>query len=167
MPSASPSHPAPAPGTVSELDRETMAFWVEVSDTLGFPRSLGEIYGLLFVSTTPLNADDVVARVGISRSGAGQALKTLAEIGAVRPAAGLSSRKDHYELQTDLGVLVRLFLNSRVFPRLEELSRRRAALGESARKSGPAHLAARFDKLDRWRGKTKPLLALLKSLASE
>ncbi len=150
----------------SELERETAAFWVEVADALGFTRSVGEIYGLLFVSDIPLNADDIVERLGISRSGVGQALKTLADIGAIRPATGVASRKDHYELQTDLGVLVRLFLNSRVLPRLEELGRRRAALREAAQKAGPAHLAARFDKLERWRGKTKPLVTVLRSLAS-
>ncbi len=149
-----------------QLERETAAFWVEVADALGFSRSVGEIYGLLFVTDAPLNADDIVEKLGISRSGVGQTLKTLADIGAIRPAAGLASRKDHYELQTDLGVLVRLFLNSRVLPRLDELGRRRAALREASQKAGPAHLAARFEKLERWRGKTKPLVAILRSLAS-
>lgn len=165
----------PAPATVAspaattasaELDRETTAFWVEVADTLGFPRSVGEIYALIFLTAAPLNADDIVEKTGISRSGVGQTLKTLADIGAIRPSTGMQSRKDHYELQTDLGVLVRLFLNSRVLPRLDELNRRRTALNERAKKSGPEHLAARLDKLERWRGKTKPLVAILKSLAS-
>lgn len=156
-----------AAANAAELDRETAAYWIEVADSLGFPRSVGEVFGLIFVAADPLNADDIVEKTGISRSGVGQALKTLADIGAIRPAVGVASRKDHYELQTDLGVLVRRFLNSRVLPRLEELGRRRASLGELAKKSGPAHLAARFEKLDRWRGKTKPLVAILKSLASD
>lgn len=157
----------PASSSAADLERETVAYWIEIADSLGFPRSVGEVFGLVFVSDAPLNADQIVEKIGISRSGAGQALKTLADIGAIRPATGMSSRKDHYEVQTDLGVLVRLFLNSRVLPRLEELGRRRTTLGELAQKSGPAHLAARFEKLDRWRGKTKPLVAILKSLASD
>lgn len=153
--------------SVTELDRDVAAFWVEVAGVLGFPRSIGEIYGLLFVADEPLTADDIVERTGISRSGAGQALKMLAEIGAIRPATGLPGRKDHYELQTDLGVFARLFLNSRVLPRLDELGRRRSSLGERAKKSGSSHLSARFDKLERWRTKTKPLLLVLRTLASE
>ncbi len=151
----------------SELDRETMAYWVEFADALGFSRSAGEIYGLIFLSVDPLNADDIVEKLGISRSGVGQTLKMLAEIGAIRLARNLQSRKDHYELQTDLGVLIRLFLNSRVLPRLEELGRRRATLSALAHQSGPAHLSARFEKLDRWRGKTAPLMAIIRGLASE
>lgn len=157
--------PATASAASAELDREITAFWVEVAAALGFPRSVGEIYGLIFASSEPLNADDIVDKLGISRSGVGQALKTLSDIGAIRPAHRTQSRKDHYELQTDLGVLVRLFLNSRVLPRLEELNRRRASLGDRAKKSGPAHLSARFDQLQRWHGKTAPVLALLKTLA--
>ncbi|MEY4489951.1 MAG: hypothetical protein RIQ79_2459 [Verrucomicrobiota bacterium] len=158
----STSKAAPA----SELDRETAAYWMDVSIALGFSRSVGEVYGLIFLSSEPLNADDIVEKTGISRSGAGQALKTLSEIGAIRSARQQQSRKDHYELQTDLGVLVRLFLNSRVLPRLEELGRRRTALAAEAKKSGPVHLTARFEKLERWQSKTTPLIALLKSLAS-
>ncbi len=159
------SGPQNAPA--SELDRETAAYWMEVAAALGFSRSIGEIYGLIFISVEPLNADDIVEKLGISRSGVGQALKTLAEIGAIRPSRQQQSRKDYYELQTDLGVLVRLFLNSRVLPRLEELNRRRTALAAAAQKSGPDHLAARFEKLDRWSSKTSPLVSILKSLAAD
>ena len=153
--------------TSSALDKETVAYWVEVAMALGFSRSIGEIYGLIFLSADPLNADDIVQKLGISRSGVGQALKTLAEIGAIRPVLHAQSRKDYYELQNDLGVLVRLFLNSRVLPRLSELARRQYDLAERTRTSGPGHLVARFDKLDRWREKTSPLTSILKSLASD
>jgi DNA-binding transcriptional regulator GbsR (MarR family) len=159
--------PDPAIALTSELDRETMVYWVEVATALGFSRSAGEVYGLIFLSAEPLNADDIVEKLRISRSGVGQALKLLAEIGAIRPARHLQSRKDHYELQTDLGVLIRLFLNSRVLPRLEELGRRRLALAAEAQKAGPEHLNARFEKLSRWQGKTAPLMAIIKGLAAE
>jgi DNA-binding transcriptional regulator GbsR (MarR family) len=158
--------PAAAPDdSSSELDRETTAFWIEAAAVLGLSRSIGESYALIFLSPEPLNADDLVEKLGISRSGAGQALKQLAEIGAIRPATGVQSRKEHFELQTDLGVLVRLFLNSRLLPRLAELTRRRAELAEHAKQTGREHLLARFDKLERWGDKTKPLVALLKTFA--
>jgi len=152
--------------TTSELDRETHAFWVEVADLIGVSHSIAEAYAVIFLAAQPLNADDIVAKLGVSRSGAGQALKQLAEMGAIRPSSGVQSRKDHYELQTDLGVLMRLFLNSRMLPRIEELSRCRAVLAAQAQQSGAEHLISRFEKLDRWGAKTTPLLALLKTFAS-
>lgn len=69
-------------------------------------------------------------------------------------------------MQTELGGLIRLFLNSRMLPRIEELSRRRADLAAQAQQSGPTHLITRFEKLDRWGAKTSPLLALHKTFAS-
>jgi len=158
---------AALPHRPDDLEHETTAFWTEVATALGFPRSLGEIYGLIFVTAEPLNADEIVQRIGISRSGVGQALKTLSDIGAIRPARQAQSRKEHFELQTDLGVLVRLFLNSRVLPRLEELGRRRADLSAQAHQAQAAHLIARFEKLDRWRDQTAPLVGIVKSLASD
>ena len=152
--------------TAAELEHEVISFWVQVAVFLGFSRSTGEIFGLIFVSEAPLSADDVVGRLGMSRSGAGQGLKTLQDIGAIKPAHQMASRKEHYQMQTDLGVLIKLLLNGRLLPKLEELSQQHAALDAAARAQGAAHLVQRFDKLERWRGKTAPLLALIKGFAS-
>src|SRR5690606_2878335 len=94
----------------SALRREIIAYWVEVATAFGFQRSWGEIYGLIFASEQPLCADDITATLDMSRSGVGQGLKALLEIGAIRPAHQLGSRKDHYQLQPDLGVLVKQLL---------------------------------------------------------
>ncbi|MCX6937227.1 MAG: transcriptional regulator [Verrucomicrobia bacterium] len=157
---------APPIANTQNLEDETIAFWMEIAVTLGFPRSVGEVYGLIFISELPLNADDIVSKRGMSRSGAGQTLKLLADIGAIRTTLSSHSRKEHYELQTDLGVLVRLFLNSRVLPRVEELARRQTTLAAQASATGNTHLIARFNKVERWQTKTAPLIALVKSLAT-
>ncbi|HEY9250825.1 MAG TPA: transcriptional regulator [Rariglobus sp.] len=163
LPPVNPSDDASA--LSPEQEREIIAFWIQVSDVLGYPRSIGEIFGLIFLSEAPLSADDVVERLGISRSGAGQGLKALQDIGAIKPVHTLAQRKEHYQMQTDLGVLVKQLLNTRILPKLEELSKQQAQLDATVRARGPAHLVQRFDKLDRWRGKSAPLLALLKALA--
>ncbi|MFH1498602.1 MAG: transcriptional regulator [Verrucomicrobiota bacterium] len=147
------------------LQRDIITYWVEIATGLGFPRSVGEIYGLLFVAEEPLSADDLVEQLGISRSGAGQGIRTLVEIGALRPAHVLGSRKEHFQLQTDLGVLVKQLLNARILPRLEELSRQRQTLAAAVAKNGPAHLNQRFQKLERWHGKASPVIKLLKAFA--
>lgn len=164
MPDPSTASVDPQPLPV-ELERELITFWVQVSSLLGYPRSIGEIFGLIFISPTPLSADDIVEKLGMSRSGAGQGLKALQDIGAIKPIHQVASRKEHYQMQTDLGVLIKLLLNARILPKLEELAQQRATLDAAVRAQGPAHLVQRFDKLDRWRGKTAPLLALLKSLS--
>jgi len=108
-----------------EHEHAILSFWVQVSDLLDYPRSVGQIFGLIFLSETPLSADDFVRRLNISRSGAGQGLKALQDIGAIKSAHQLTSRKEHFQMQTDLGVLVKLLLNARILPKLEELSQQR------------------------------------------
>jgi DNA-binding transcriptional regulator GbsR (MarR family) len=111
-----------------------------------------------------LSADDLVERLGISRSGAGQGLKALQEIGAIRSAHQLASRKEYFRMQTDLGVLVKQLLNTRVFSQLEELAQQKQGLAEAAKAKGAAHLVQRFDKLQRWQDKAGPVLSILKAL---
>ncbi|WP_052362178.1 GbsR/MarR family transcriptional regulator [Geminisphaera colitermitum] len=165
MPQSQPITDASADVARKEFDREVISFWVQVALQLGFPRSVGEIYGLVFLSEQPLSADDIVEKLGLSRSGAGQGLKVLQDIGAIKPAHQIASRKDHYQLQTDLGILVKLLLNARVLPQLEDLGRRRATLAATVAESGPPHLAHRFETIDRWRKKASPILSLVKGLA--
>ncbi len=153
-------------GPLDALERDIIAYWVQTATLLGYPRSVGEIFGYIFLSEQPVNADDLVEHLGISRSGAGQGLKALLDIGAIRPAHNIADRRDHYQMQSDLGVLVKQFLNVRVFPPLEELRRQRDALKETVAASRNPHLAQRFEKLLRWQGKASPLIAVLKSLTS-
>jgi Predicted transcriptional regulators len=149
------------------LNQEVIRFWIDLGSELGFPKTIGETYGVLFASQIPLSADDLVEQLGISRSGAGQALKTLQEIGAIRRASSIQSRKEHFEIQTDLSVLVRNFLSIRVFPKLNELNRQRRSIAEKANESSNEHLSQRFNKLDRWCEKSTPVIALLKAFIQE
>lgn len=154
----------PDSSELSELEQETLLFWVDFASQLGFSKSIGEAYGLMFISENPLNADDLVERLSISRSGAGMALKTLSDIGAIRRATHLNSRKDHFELQTDLGILIRRLLNSRILPKIDEINHRREQLSEQAIRENAQHLLNRFEKLERWSKKASPLSLLLKTL---
>ncbi|OAM89525.1 transcriptional regulator [Termitidicoccus mucosus] len=151
---------------LSELEREIIAYWVRVATQLGYPRSVGEIFGVVFLSGEPVNADDLVARLGISRSGAGQGLKALLDIGAIKSVHSIANRREHFQMQSDLGVLVKQFLNVRVFPQLEELGRQRSALTAAVAGTGNPHLIQRFDKLQRWQKKAAPLMAVLKTLTT-
>ena len=142
---------------------ENIRFWADVADFMGFSRSLGEVYGIFFVSESPLSADDVAAQAGASRSGCGQHIKSLTEIGALRVAQNVQERKTHFELQTDLGVLIRRLMGSRVIPRLAELNQQRLELHGQATANKATHLIERFERLERWKDKTTPLAKLLHS----
>ena len=66
------------------LEIESIDFFVRLMSMLGMPRSVGEIYGLLYFSPVPLPMDQIVSRLGISLGSASQGLKTLRSLKAVR-----------------------------------------------------------------------------------
>lgn len=52
---------------LSLLQAEVISLFVQVSRVLGQPRSLGEIYGLLFISPRPLALDHLIDQLGMSK----------------------------------------------------------------------------------------------------
>ena len=52
------------------LERQVVAVFVDGVRVLGLPRSIGEIYGLLFISQTALSLDALVLRL-LFRIGSG------------------------------------------------------------------------------------------------
>src|SRR5947207_5057055 len=69
---------------LTSLETEIIDFFVQLSRLLGQPRSLAEIYGLLFISARPLAMDHLIERLHLSKGSASQGLKFLRSIGAAR-----------------------------------------------------------------------------------
>lgn len=111
---------APKPATrLSPLETEIIDFFVQLSRLLGQPRSLAEIYGLLFISARPLAMDDLIERLQLSKGSASQGLKFLRNIGAVRMVYVAGARRVHYEAVAQLRALVTRFLRDQVLARLD------------------------------------------------
>src|SRR5437870_4857638 len=96
-----PEHPKPAPA-LSALEADIIALFVQISRVLNQPRSLAEIYGLLFISSQPLAMDDLMARLGISKGSASQGLRFLRDNGAVKMVYVDGDRRVHYEAVAEL-----------------------------------------------------------------
>ena len=57
---------------------------VKLCAILGLPKSVGLIYGAVFVSARPIEAGDICKKLKISRGSVSQGLKFLRELGAIR-----------------------------------------------------------------------------------
>ena len=110
--------PAPA-ARLSLLETEIIDFFVQLSRLLGQPRSLAEIYGLLFISGRPLAMDDLIERLQLSKGSASQGLKFLRNIGAVRTIYVAGDRRVHYEAVAELRNLATRFLRDHIVPHLD------------------------------------------------
>ena len=68
------------------FETECVKFFAEVVQVFGVPKSIGQIYGLLYASPRPLSFSDIVERLEISKGSASQGLQLLRELGAVNVA---------------------------------------------------------------------------------
>jgi DNA-binding transcriptional regulator GbsR (MarR family) len=134
---------APAP-RLSPLEIEIIDLFVQVSRLLGQPRSLAEIYGLLFISVRPLAMDDLIERLQLSKGSASQGLKFLRNVGAVKMVYVAADRRVHYEAVAELRNLVTRFLRDQIVPDLDQAQDRLTRLAQMV-KHLPAEDRARVN----------------------
>ena len=138
-----------------------IASWVALADDLGIPRSLAQIYGLLFTASQPLDAQGCADTLQISRSSAGQGLRALKDLGAIRSTFELGSRSEHFTIEPDLGVLVKNVLEGRLIPAFERFFQRQQNLAQEHKAELNPFLQERLEKLQRWKGKSQILPGIL------
>lgn len=153
------------------VEAQVIQVFVDGVKVLGFPRSIGEIYGLLFISPEPLSLDDLVQRLGISKGSASQGLRALKGLGAVREIPVESSRRVHYQADTELKRLVGGFIREQVRPHLESGQSKIGRLIETAgEEEDPARrefVRERVRQLERWIDRGRLVLPLLQKVLGE
>src|SRR5205809_1576702 len=87
---------------LSELEVEAIDLFIGLIRLLGMPKSVGELYGLLFVSPAALPMETLMERLHMSKGSASQGLKLLRSFGAVRTVYVAADRRDHYVAAFDL-----------------------------------------------------------------
>ena len=128
---------ATAGGSVAErlspLETEAIDYFVSFVQIFGLPRSIGQIYGLLFVSAEPLSMDEVVRRLGISKGSASQGLALLRSFGGVATETVPGDRREHYLADLNVSRIVGHFLDNRLMPRLAHAEERLSSMLQQAR----------------------------------
>jgi DNA-binding transcriptional regulator GbsR (MarR family) len=116
---------------------QAVSFFVHAFAVLSLPRSIGEIYGLLFSTEEPLSLDDIIARLRISKGSASEGLRWLRSLGAVNPVYLPGVRKEHFTAETSLRKLATGYLRDRIHPHLENGPERLRLLEESIQEGSP------------------------------
>ncbi|MBL8024266.1 MAG: hypothetical protein JNK54_08320 [Elusimicrobia bacterium] len=84
------------------LDAEFARLAGELAESFSFNRSVGQIYGLLYLQESPLSLEDMGARLSMSKGNASINIRLLESWGAVRSVSVVGSRKDFYEANRDI-----------------------------------------------------------------
>ncbi|HEY1123896.1 MAG TPA: hypothetical protein VGE67_19920 [Haloferula sp.] len=157
--------------SLGPLEAQVIQVFVDGGKVLGLPRSIGEIYGLLFISPEPLSLDDLVERLGISKGSASQGLRALKGLGAVREIDMKNSRRVHFQADIELKRLVGGFIREQVRPHLESGQSKVGKLHEMAAEESNADLRefyeSRVSQLKYWMSKARVVLPLLQKVLGE
>ncbi|WP_189515112.1 GbsR/MarR family transcriptional regulator [Cerasicoccus arenae] len=159
--------PAPPGLVLDEWELTIIETFVHAAQLIGIPKSVGQIYGLLFCREEPLSMDSIMTALGISKGSASMGLKTLRQIGAVKTVFIIGDRRDHYSAELRLRKLVSGFISDQVQPhlnggkeRLEHLETLLKDLPEERRSVAEQRLGY----LQSWLGKTTTLLPIIRKL---
>jgi DNA-binding transcriptional regulator GbsR (MarR family) len=85
----------------------------EMGSRWGINRTVGQIYAVLFVAERPLCADDIVERLGISRSNVSMGLKELQSWNLVRLRSVPGDRREFFATPEDIYAIVRTLIDER------------------------------------------------------
>lgn len=136
---------------LSPLEIEAIEMFIGFLKLIGLPKSVGEIYGLLFVATKPLTMDDLIGRLRISLGAASQGLKLLRSVGAVKVVYSPGERRDHYVADLALSKFASAFIREELDPRINRAMERIARMETEALLMDESDKKITFQRIERLR----------------
>lgn len=154
--------------------------WGEMGTQWGVNRSVSQIHALLYLSSAPLPADDIVDQLKLARSNVSTGLKELQGYGIVRRVHVDGDRRDHFVAELDLWDMLMRIVAERKRREIDPTIALLAELAERLRAddTAPAQLRERvvrmhefISTLGNWyeqvRGLPKPTLVTLMKLGGK
>lgn len=102
-----------------------------VCQVFGLPRSMGQIFGLLYLAPRPLSLDDIVGFLGISKASASTGTRQLSAWGGIRQVWIHGERRDYFEAEPQLSSFLRSSITDFLKPRLASSRKRLERLTET------------------------------------
>jgi DNA-binding transcriptional regulator GbsR (MarR family) len=99
--------------TLSKIKKEFTQGLSQISRFWGFPKGMGAIFGVLYLSSTPLSLDELVHETGLTKGAISTEIRALARMGLVHRSSKLGDRKDYYEAESNFYAAIRSILKER------------------------------------------------------
>ena len=100
-------------GDLSPTLQKFVLHWGEMGTRWGVNRTVAQIHALLFVSPTPLTAEEIAETLAVARSNVSTSLRELQAWGLVRVVHILGDRRDHFQALQDVWEMFQLILDGR------------------------------------------------------
>ncbi|MCF6277553.1 MAG: hypothetical protein L3J16_02240 [Anaerolineales bacterium] len=85
----------------------------QISQFWGFPKSMGAIFAVLYLSPISLSLDEIVVATGFTKGAISTSVRALARMGLIHRQSKLGDRKDYYMAESDFYKVVRSILKGR------------------------------------------------------
>lgn len=163
------------PIAVSKAKLEMIEACGRASQIIGLPRSTGQIYGLLYLSTRPICLIEIAETLQLSKASCSTGTRDLCAWNAIRQVWIHGDRKDHFEVEGDVLNLLKTIISRFIEPRFgssqTRLERVAQALEEDKETAEitPEEfkiLTKRLEQLQRLRRKIASALPLAEKLLS-
>lgn len=102
-----------APALLQAQDRY-IAAWGQMGAAWGISRTVAEVHSLLYITGQPMNTDDIMERLQISRGNASMSLRALLDWGIVSRAHKRGDRKEYFTAEQDVWTMFRAIVRERL-----------------------------------------------------
>ncbi len=88
--------------TKSTAASQFILYWGDMGNQWGVNRSVAQIHALLYLSSAPLNAEQIAESLSIARSNVSNSIKELVSWRLIRRVPVPGDRREHYEAEVDV-----------------------------------------------------------------
>lgn len=101
------------PQSLTKIKKDFVEGLSQISRFWGFPKGMGAIFAVLYLSPAPLSLDEIVAETGLTKGAISTEIRALARMGLVHRSTKLGDRKDYYSAETDFYTAIKSILRER------------------------------------------------------
>lgn len=109
----------PLPEGLLEARAEMLRVWADLGPAWGVNRTMSQIHALLMLTHDPMNTDDVMGELGISRGNAHKNITELLRWGLLRRVDVESDLKTYFEGEKDVWKVIQIITKERKRKELE------------------------------------------------
>lgn len=134
--------------TLTPVQEKFVLHWGKMGTQWGINRTVAQIHALLYISPTPLNAEEIAKTLSVARSNVSTSLWELQGWGIVKTVHVMGDRRDHYESMQDVWELFRVVLDERKRREIDPtLALLRDCVAEAEKSKADEHTRQRLSEL--------------------
>ena len=106
---------------LTEAQDRFVASWGQMAGAWGISRTMAEAHALLYITGRPMNTDEIMDRLQISRGNASMSIRALVDWGIISRTHKRGDRKEYFEADQDVWSMFRSIVRERMKREVEPL----------------------------------------------